>query len=96
MDSCDNLSWAKGFGNIVICADFQREDLVDFGVPAADYDDAAARAFGALPDKIQAISIRQAQIDQIDVKRVSFYGLFEPGNAFDNMWLVAFPFQRAP
>src|SRR5687768_10966636 len=70
LDACQQLHHLEGFGDVVVCAEFEADDLVDDLSPGREHDDRSFdRAFPQLLEHVETTQTRQHYVEQYEVER---------------------------
>ena len=70
LDARDEFAAAEGFAQVVVSAEFETDDAVNFVVARGEEDEWGIERFADFPAECEAISIRQADVEQYAVERV--------------------------
>lgn len=79
----DQLPYAEGLGEVVVCAEFQAHDPIGFLAPRGDHDDGDGGASAQAAADVQPVHIGQAQIQQHQIRR--HFGVGQAGGSGADM-----------
>ena len=70
----DEFAWAEGFGDVVVGADSETEDCIEFGITSGEHDDVGVGESPQLPAHLNAVERGQAEVKDHDVRWASMRG----------------------
>lgn len=72
-DAEDEFAWAEGFDDVVVCAEFEAEDAVDFGGFGCEYDDGDVFELGVFADLFADFGAAHAGHHDVEDDEVDFF-----------------------